>query len=76
MSKIVDTMYEVCSKEFRTLDLDFHAWDKSDCSDVGALLVMLKYIVESEKDLPYYRDSYGHQEDLYNYIFNSGRRFI
>lgn len=76
MSKIIGIMYEVCSNEFLTTDSSFYSWDKGDCSDVGALLIMLKYKVESEKDLPYYRDSYGHQEDLYNYIFNSGKRFI
>lgn len=83
MSKIIDTMYEVCSNEFLTTDSSFYSWGKGDCSDVSALLIMLKYKIESEyhesktKDLQqeltklkneaYYMRYHIHQQGFYGW---------
>ena len=75
--KLGDLLYEITDPDFRILDDTFYAWDKGDCSELGMLLVLYKYIyLEKIKD-GYYLMSYPQHEEIYNYLFgDDDRKFI
>ena len=76
MSKITQLLYEITDEDFRLKDREFYSWDKVDCSDVGALVVTLKYLLERDLNTPYYLDSYPKHEKLYKVLFEGEDSFI
>jgi hypothetical protein len=73
---ILDLLYKVTDEEFRTLDSTFYSWDKGDCSEAGALLVILKYVIGKEVEKPYYLDSYPQHKEIYELLFSNPTKYI
>lgn len=76
MSITHELIYQMTTEEFRRTDDAFFSWDKGDCSEVGALIVIMKHLLEQGIKDPYYVSSYPKHKELYDLLFNGEKNFI